>query len=107
MLSDLSANKKHSCNQDEDIRMAKVHVQIKSKKSFQKRTNFEVAIILFKQQIKKLTNKRTQRKQNMLYPRWKLPALRGILHKRYLGREIDTRSRKLAETIAGSSNIRK
>jgi len=30
MLSDLSANKKHSCNQGEDIRMAKVNVQIKS-----------------------------------------------------------------------------
>jgi len=29
MLSDLSANKKHSCNQG-DIRMAKVNVQIKS-----------------------------------------------------------------------------
>jgi len=62
MLSDLSANKKHSCNQDEDIRMAKVHVQIKSKKSFQKRKNFEVAIILFKQQIKK-TNKQTDAKE--------------------------------------------
>lgn len=30
----------------------------------------------------------------------------GILHKRYLGREIDTSSRKLGE-VAGSSNIRK
>ena len=64
MLSDLSANKKHSCNKDEEIRMAKVHVQIKSN-SFQ----IEVAIILFKQQIK-LTNERTQRKQSMTYPNY-------------------------------------